>query len=240
MTILTFITGGTGRLGSTLVDGFRRLGHKIVNIDLRRSENADINILIDLTSDFDEKLVLKPFNGRTINQCNFIHAAGIVADVGRKDWVTDLNMLGEHISKNAFYLSAIAPAKLIATIQDHCFVNAVFISSIYGTFAPYFDLYERSGNMQNPLGYGASKAAEVYSMSWLNARYEKTVRINTISPGGIESPSMTEDFKNKYRVRTRTGQFASEIKIMNVVEFLCSEASSQIVNENIHVADGYR
>lgn len=239
MDVIYIVTGGAGRLGNHIIEHLSKKAH-VVNIDLNTNMLACKNFKYDLSreNDFSNLMsYLEKFD--SLNEVRFIHAAGIVGDVSKNDWVTDLNSIGESISKSCFFLSAMAPSKLIANFQERYYVRAVFVQSIYATISPDFSIYSDSERLQNPIAYGASKAASLYVMNWLNSYYKQRVCINSISPGGIESENMPDDFKIKYLDKTRNREFTNTNQILTTIDYFLNSNIRQVVNENIMIADGF-
>ena len=58
------------------------------------------------------------------------------------------------------------------------------ISSIYGLVGPDMRLYEGTA-MGNPAAYGASKGGLLQLTRWLATTMAPTVRVNSITPGGL-------------------------------------------------------
>ena len=66
----------------------------------------------------------------------------------------------------------------------------------------------------------------------------KGVRVNSISPGGIENKQSKEFIKN-YSFKTLLGRMANTSDIVGVVKFLCSDESNYITGSNIVVDGGW-
>lgn len=63
--------------------------------------------------------------------------------------------------------------------------SVINIGSIYGNLGPNWSLYEGTA-MSNPAGYSASKGGVIQLTKWLATTVAPRVRVNSISPGGIE------------------------------------------------------
>lgn len=104
----------------------------------------------------------------------------------------------------------------------------------------------------NTVGYGASKAAllQLAKIAALEAA-PKRIRVNAISPGGVETPLFRahEFFEGLVRqtgsergafdalaARTPLGRYASAAETAELIAFLMSDAASQITGANL-VAD---
>jgi NAD(P)-dependent dehydrogenase (short-subunit alcohol dehydrogenase family) len=114
-------------------------------------------------------------------------------------------------------------------------------SSIYGIMGPDARIYEGShylGRQINlPPVYSASKAAVVGLTKHLACHWGgKGVRVNTITPGGVES-GQNDVFSKKYGARVPMGRMARAEEMVGALVFLASDAASYITGQNI-VVDG--
>jgi len=65
------------------------------------------------------------------------------------------------------------------------------------------------------------------------------VRVNCVSPGGLQSPSHPGPFVRQYSERTQLGRLANDTDLKGVIVFLASDASAYITGANIPVDGGY-
>ena len=93
---------------------------------------------------------------------------------------------------------------------------------------------------ENPLSYGAIKSAQLYSIKWLNVYFKGRLRLNSVSPGGIESINMSEYFKDKYKKKTLGEEFVNPDDVINSSEFLLSKKAESIYGQNLFVDYGFR
>ena len=238
---LYVLTGGNGNLGKKYIKYLSKFNEEILCIDLIENNNAKYNITTDLTKEITIYKVdqfLSKLN--KINNIKFIHLAGIIGESNNKDWVTNINNLGIEKSELCYTLSVTMPAKLISIFTKYNFTNVVFINSIYGTHTPDFSLYKENPNLQNPLSYGSIKAAQIYSMKWLNQYYKNKVRINSVSPGGIESPNMDLNFKTLYKNKTLGNEFCTPEDVIFTSEYLLSEKGKSLYNQNLFLDYGFK
>lgn len=119
--------------------------------------------------------------------------------------------------------------------------SIVQTSSVYGIWAPDQRIYkgaEYEGvSINSPAVYSASKAAVIGLSKYLASYWaEKNIRVNTISPGGVES-GQNETFKQNYSARIPMNRMAQAHEMVGALVFLASSASSYITGQNI-VVDG--
>ena len=115
-------------------------------------------------------------------------------------------------------------------------------SSIYGIMAPDNRIYEGADYngvaINSPAVYSASKAAVVGLSNYLATYWaNQNIRVNTISPGGVES-GQNDTFKNKYGVRIPMGRMAEAKEMVGALIYLSSDAASYVTGQNIAVDGG--
>jgi NAD(P)-dependent dehydrogenase (short-subunit alcohol dehydrogenase family) len=117
-------------------------------------------------------------------------------------------------------------------------VSMVNISSIYGSVAPRFQIYEGT-KMTMPVEYAAIKAGLEHLSRYASAYAKGTdIRINCVSPGGI-SAGQDEQFLARYKEHCRGKGMLAPADVVGAVLFLLSDASRYIVGQNIVVDDGF-
>jgi NAD(P)-dependent dehydrogenase (short-subunit alcohol dehydrogenase family) len=114
-------------------------------------------------------------------------------------------------------------------------------ASIYGNLAPDQSIYEGSSYMgrsiNTPPVYTASKAGVVGLTQYLSTYWaQKGVRVNTLTPGGVES-GQNDEFRRRYSSRVPMRRMADPEEMVSALVFLASDASSYITGQNI-VVDG--
>ena len=116
--------------------------------------------------------------------------------------------------------------------------NVVNISSIYGSKAPRFEIYEGT-SMTMPVEYAAIKAA-IEHLTRYFAQYFKGagIRVNCISPGGILDGQPTE-FLSRYNSFAASKGLLDTDDVQGTLIFLLSDMSKYINGQNIVVDDGW-
>jgi NAD(P)-dependent dehydrogenase (short-subunit alcohol dehydrogenase family) len=115
-------------------------------------------------------------------------------------------------------------------------------SSIYGILGPDNRIYEGSyyldHQINTPAVYAASKSAVVGLTKYLATYWaDKGIRVNTITPGGIES-GQNDIFKQKYSNRIPLQRMGKPHEIAGALLYLASGASSYVTGQNIIVDGG--
>ena len=131
--------------------------------------------------------------------------------------------------------------------------SIINISSVYGLVGNDQSIYEGS-NLHEIYVKDSPDIKQIYSNGVYNAakgglnnftRYLATyygkhnIRVNTISPGGIEYPKENEVFLKKYGAKVPLGRKAKKEEINGALIFLASDASSYVTGHNLVVDGGF-
>jgi len=121
--------------------------------------------------------------------------------------------------------------------------SIINIGSIYGMLSPVQDIYaykeERTGiPFIKPVAYSAAKSG-LYNLTRYCATYwaKKGVRVNILTPSGVERDTQDETFKKNYCARMPVGRMAQENEYNGAIVFLASDASRYMTGANL-VMDG--
>lgn len=125
-----------------------------------------------------------------------------------------------------------------AAFREQGHGNIVNMSSIYGTVAPRFEIYEGTP-MTMPVEYAAIKAA-VNNLTRYMAAYFKGsgIRVNCLSPGGI-ADRQPQAFLDAYRERCSSKGMLDADDMQGALVFLLSDASRYVNGQNLVVDDGF-
>ena len=129
-----------------------------------------------------------------------------------------------------------------ASLKDKTGVqNIINISSTYGVKAQDQKIYSSNkfkNKMFKPLEYAVSKSGLESFTRNLAAYYQNTnIRVNTLSPGGIEQPNQNKTFKNNYTRKTILGRMATLEDYNDSILFLCKKTNNYLTGANL-VVDG--
>ncbi len=116
--------------------------------------------------------------------------------------------------------------------------NVVNMSSIYGSIAPRFELYEGTA-MTTPVEYAAIKAAIEHLTRYFAQYFKGTgIRVNSLSPGGILAQQPTT-FLEAYRKNCASKGMIDAKDLLGALMFLLSDDSSVMTGQNLIVDDGF-
>ena len=236
------ITGGTGKIGSKLVEHFHALGRTVV-FTSRSDENIARTIagrerLLGIKVDFRDKGAVDTIVGALresgtsvsalVNNARDLAALGLDED----GTVPDENWMAE------YRIDVVLPYRLsIALAGEGGLSKIVNISSMYGMNAFNPHLYE--GPFRPALQYACAKAALIHLTKCLAVQFApRKIAVNCVTYGGVEG-RVDEGFKKRYATLCPAGRMMTDDETVGAVDFLLSDKSSYITGQNIVVDGGW-
>ena len=92
--------------------------------------------------------------------------------------------------------------------------------------------------MGNAAAYGVSKAGLIHLTKWLASTLAPSIRVNSISPGGIFRDQPAE-FVKRYEEKTLLARMATEDDIRGAVAYLATDMSKYVTGQNLFVDGGW-
>lgn len=248
------ITGGAGHLGRAMASALIELKCHVILVDRDESqlETACSTLkdiepglvsweLVDLENSESRISMASSIQEKFGHVDILINNAGFVGTNSLTGWSVPFDQQSIETWRRALEVNLTAPFHLtqlfVSLMKSKDRGSIINISSIYGILGPDMALYEGTG-MGNPAAYAASKGGLIQLTRWLATTLAPNVRVNAISPGGIER-GQHEDFSSRYVARTPLERMGREEDFLGVVAFLASELSSWVTGQNIVVDGGW-
>ena len=157
----------------------------------------------------------------------------------KKGMQSPLDEFAESMRINATGLLAITRAMgdAMAARGSGAIVN---VGSIYGMVGPDPTNYRGTDMSGWSPDYGFHKGGMVTFTKFLASYYgASNVRVNCVSPGGLQAETHPAAFVKNYSDHTCLGRLAGETDLMGAIVFLASDASAYVTGANLPVDGGY-
>ena len=236
------ITGGTGKIGSRLVEHFHSLGRTVV-FTSRSDENIAktiagrerlYGIKVDFTRETAAEEVVAALDRLGLEVAALVNNARDLAALGVEDdgTVPGANWLAE------YRIDVVLPYQLtLALAKKGTLRKVVNVSSMYGmnSFNPH--LYE--GPFRPPLQYACAKAALIHLTKCLAVQFApQKIAVNCVTYGGVEG-RVDDNFKKRYATLCPMERMMKDDETVGSVDFLLSEKATYITGQNIVVDGGW-
>lgn len=248
------VTGGAGHVGRAAAETLIELGASVAIVDRDDRACAEaaaaLNLArrdaaIPLTCDLLDEQATRDVVRRVVDRLDrldiLIHCAAFVATTPTAGWGVPFDRQTVAAWDDALRVNLTAGFILVqesrAILEQPGHGSVIFVSSIYGAVGPDLSLYEGT-DMSNPVGYGASKGGLLQLTKYLSTMLAPRVRVNAISPGGIER-GQPAAFVERYERRTPMKRMAREEDLKGAVAFLASDMSAYVTGHNLLVDGGW-
>ena len=237
------IIGSNGRLGNALLKKLiKEDASKVISVDKDKSSIKLSNhkhFVLDISKEKNLKKLFKELSKDSFKVTKIINLSYPKNKFYGKDF---LELKEPSLRDNLYLLIGtnilIAKYALIYFLNLKLKGNLILTSSILGINAPKFKHYFGS-NMNSPIEYSAAKSSVIMICKYLAKKYMKYgIRVNCISPGGIEDRQKMI-FKKKYKASCGTKGLLEATDIIGTIEFLMSNKSKYINGQNIIIDDGW-
>lgn len=232
------VTGGSGLLGSAMLEDIRKKGGIAINADINVESDLDNHqIYLDILNTDSIEAVFKSIENHFGKIDGIVNNAyprtkdwgAFFEDIPYDSWKKNVDMQ----MNTVFYICQ----KSIPYLEKSK-GSIVNISSIYGVVGPDFTVYDHT-EMTMPAAYSVIKGGVVNFSRYLASYYgKKGIRVNVVSPGGIFD-HQNETFVNQYNKKVPMGRMGLPKDIAPSVSFLLSEDASYITGHNLVVDGGW-
>jgi NAD(P)-dependent dehydrogenase (short-subunit alcohol dehydrogenase family) len=251
---VALITGGAGHIGAAMCEALAELGAKVVVLDSSQSAcdaasdkiqqqygTETMPLVIDLADENSVRgapdIVLNRFSRLDI----LVNCAAMVNTSNMKGWITPFREQATEVWRLALEVNLTAPFILTQIFADALTVSGhgsvINVGSIYGMVGPEMRLYDGT-SLGNAAAYGASKGGLLQLTRWLATVMAPSVRVNSISPGGVWR-SQPEIFVKRYEERTPLKRMGMEEDFKGAVSFFASDLSVYVTGQNLAVDGGW-
>lgn len=140
------------------------------------------------------------------------------------------------VNLNGLFLITKAVGKSMIKQKSGVIINT---ASTYGIVSPNKSIYGNSG-INSPAAYATTKAAIINFSRYMSTHWAAhNIRVNTLSPGGVDNDGQSEIFKKNYSKLTPLNRLSKENEYQGAILFLASSASSYMTGSNLIVDGGW-
>jgi len=252
------VTGALGLLGKKHCEALAAAGANVVVADINESAaesfaqslgEQHIGLKVDVTSESSLKTARDKILARYETIDVLVNNAAINDMFENPAMAKELSAF-ENYPLDAFKKSldvnvtgVFLASQIFGTVMAERGSGSIInIASTYGVVGPDQSIYRDECGHQTfykSAVYPVTKGAVVNFTRFLAAYWgSKGVRVNTLSPGGVEN-NQNEFFIQNYSAKTLLGRMASPSDYQGAVVFLASEASSYMTGANLIVDGGW-
>lgn len=245
---VTIITGGAGRIGLSLAKSLIKKNEKVLIGDINKlklrkiKKNIKTSNLQVFAGDLTKSKVIDKFIDYALKKFKRIDAAVLCSYPTSKGWGAKLEQLKE---KNLYEdlnkqlgSTIIFSQRIMKFFLKNKNGNLILVSSIQGIQPPKFEHYSKL-KMSSPIEYSAVKAGIISITRYLSKYFKKkNIRVNCVSPGGIED-NQPKIFKKRYNNSCNSKGLLNSDDIAKTIVFLLSNKSKYINGQNIIIDDGW-
>lgn len=248
---IAVVTGGSGLLGSKIVQDFVARGVSVVSLDVVPG-NHEVSMIRHVQCDISSRIEVAAALQNLINTQEItaiVHCAAIDPKVTSIEGVAvPFEQQSLDTLNKEFEVSILGGLNVIQEslkhIKDHPQVNRsiVLMGSDLGVISPDQRVYKLEDGTQTffkPISYSILKHGIVGMAKYLATMLaERNIRVNCVSPGPVLDRQPAQ-LINELESRIPMGRLATIDEIVGVVNFLTSDKSLYVTGQNI-IVDGGR
>lgn len=234
------ITGGKGLLGSAMLKHIHAAGGTDICADIACKDDPEKReYRLDITDESSVHALINAVlkrHGRIDGWVNnaYPRSKGYGIPFEEQPHAEFLENLVSHLG--GYALCSRLVLRQMRMQQSGSLVN---MGSIYGCSAPDYRMYEGVKATPTPIVYTAIKGGVIQMTKALASLYGKYgVRVNAVSPGGIED-NQSKEFIERYMRKTLLGRMGTPEDVASAVIFLLSDGARYITGHNLLVDGGW-
>lgn len=236
------LTGVSGLVGESIYAVLKSANAVVVGLDLKKPDFfQDDNFLTqDLSAIQDYKLYAKEILNKypEINvwiNCSFVRPekwTSLAENFTSEIWAKSVNY-----QMDQYALFSLAFCEHIKKQEGNG--SLINITSIFGSHSQNPNFYDPK--VSNPaIAYTAIKGGIINFSKYLAAFYGKYgLRVNTVSPGAVDSDRIPEKVHSQFVANTPTGVITNPNEIAELVTFLVSDLASNLTGQDVIIDGGY-
>jgi NAD(P)-dependent dehydrogenase (short-subunit alcohol dehydrogenase family) len=252
------VTGACGLIGKEHCKALAEAGATVIALDLNEADAAafaaklgpqHIGLKCDVTSADSLKQVRDKItthcgsidvlvNNAAINDM-FENPAMAAEQSKFENYPLDMWQKSLDVNVTGVFLCSQIFGAVMAKQKKGSIIN---IASTYGVVGPDQSIYKNEKGEQTfykSPAYPTTKGAVINFTRFLAAYWGKEgVRVNTLSPGGVEN-GQDEFFVQNYSRKTALGRMATPTDYKGAIVFLASDASTYVTGANLIVDGGW-
>ena len=247
---VALLTGGAGKYGRQIVAALAEAGadtyiasrnlealEKVAAEERTRGYNVTA-LQLDLE---DEKSIFA-LHEELMRRCGridvLVNNAVIRSAMNGWDYPLEAFDRSLHINASALFMITRLFAGEMKKQQSGSIIN---IGSMMGMVGIEMANYEGTDMNPNPSPiYFYEKGGMINFTRWAASILgHHNVRVNCVSPGGLQEAAQPEQFVKNYSARTQLGRMANDTDLKGIIVFLASDASAYLTGTNIPVDGGY-
>jgi NAD(P)-dependent dehydrogenase (short-subunit alcohol dehydrogenase family) len=252
------VTGALGLLGMQHCFALKEAGASVIVCDQDELKcvkfadelgNNSIGVGVDITNYLSVKNLLKTAKAHFDNIDILVNNAAINDKFEDADNAVELSKFENYplelwetslkVNVTGMFICCQVIGSEMADKKNGSIIN---IASTYGIVAPDQSLYKDNNGVQHffkTASYPTTKGAVISFTKFLASYWgNKGVRVNALSPGGVENFQDTFFIEN-YSSRTPLGRMAKSCDYKGSLIFLASEASNYMTGANLVVDGGF-
>jgi NAD(P)-dependent dehydrogenase (short-subunit alcohol dehydrogenase family) len=236
---IILVTGGSGLIGTHIVDDVHACGAKVFNLDCSVTTDWEKG---DLHCDITEEASVRKVIAEVISRYGRIdglvnNAYPRTGDWGAKFEDIPLDSWRRNVDMQLNTVFTLCQL-VLGQMKQNAGGSVVNIASIYGVVGNDFTIYEGYGGT-SPAAYSAIKAGVINFSRYLASYYGKyNIRVNCVSPGGIKD-QQHESFIERYEAKVPLKRLGRAHEVAPAVSFLLSDRASYITGHNLMVDGGW-